>query len=352
MIGNGLVSTWKRMETGNLKFDRKRSRVKFCPCGKSNLDGKFVPYQGYDDKGYCHACGETFLPELENKTVSSFHALRKQETPTSYISHEIFKKSLSGYENNAFAQFLIDRFGDSGLKVIGKYFVGTTKSGGTTFWQIDKTGKIRSGKIIQYDQMTGKRLKNIAPSWVHSAMRLDDYNLKQCLFGEHLLRGNAKQCAIVESEKTACISSIYFPEMVWLACGGLDGLSTSKMQVLTGRPVILFPDLDGFGLWTQRAKELEPMLQISVSDLLESKATPEERNNKLDIADYLLRFKPEDFHKKKDYYVDTLRDGRTILMHPEGYPADWNVETPLQKLIKKNPLVAELVRRFDLQVLN
>ena len=27
-----------------LKFDKKRNRVKFCPCGKDNKDGKFVPY--------------------------------------------------------------------------------------------------------------------------------------------------------------------------------------------------------------------------------------------------------------------------------------------------------------------
>ncbi|MBT4969895.1 MAG: hypothetical protein HOM80_12890, partial [Bacteroidetes bacterium] len=47
-----------------LELDKKRFRVKNCPCGKSNKDGKFVPYIGYEDKGYCHSCGETFLPDL------------------------------------------------------------------------------------------------------------------------------------------------------------------------------------------------------------------------------------------------------------------------------------------------
>ena len=47
-----------------LELDKKRFRVKHCPCGKDNKDGKFVPYVGHENKGYCHSCGETFLPEL------------------------------------------------------------------------------------------------------------------------------------------------------------------------------------------------------------------------------------------------------------------------------------------------
>ena len=36
-------------------------------------------------------------------------------------------------------------------------------------------------------------------SWVHTELNLVDYNLKQCLFGEHLLSDNpAKPIAIVE----------------------------------------------------------------------------------------------------------------------------------------------------------
>ena len=44
-------------------FEKRRQVVKHCPCGKSNKDGKFVPYIEYENKGYCHGCGETFLPE-------------------------------------------------------------------------------------------------------------------------------------------------------------------------------------------------------------------------------------------------------------------------------------------------
>jgi len=46
---------------------------------------------------------------------------------------------------------------------------------------------------------------------VHSILEIPKYNLKQCLFGLHLLNENLKQVAIVESEKTALIMSIEFP---------------------------------------------------------------------------------------------------------------------------------------------
>lgn len=308
----------------DLKFDRKRSRVKTCPCGKSNRDGKFTPYVGHDDKGYCHSCEKTFLPESE-KEITPF--VLKAEPSTSYISFEIFKASLSGYDNNVFVQFLHETFGtDRTNEIVTKYFIGSTKTSACIFWQIDSHGRIRSGKVMQYDS-SGHRLKHVSPVWAHTKLSLNAYNLKQCLFGAHLLKGNSKPVAVVESEKTACIASLYFPEFLWLACGGKDGLKSDKMTVLKGHRVILFPDVQGFEQWTARATELAPMLDIKVSDLLERKATEEERTGKLDLADYLLRFKVEDFVKPSGPYYETFLE-EEILMHPAGFPMSWDI--PMQ----------------------
>ena len=40
-----------------------------------------------------------------------------------------------------------------------------------------------------YNSETGKRIKEPYNhvTWVHSVLHKDDYNLKQCFFGEHLL---------------------------------------------------------------------------------------------------------------------------------------------------------------------
>jgi hypothetical protein len=43
-----------------------------------------------------------------------------------------------------------------------------------------------------YNANTGKRIKepfNHA-TWVHSVLKLPEFNLQQCFFGEHLLQGN------------------------------------------------------------------------------------------------------------------------------------------------------------------
>lgn len=337
------------MNTEDLKFDKKRTRVKTCPCGKSNRDGKFVPYKDYEDKGYCHSCCQTFLPQVE-RIEKPF--VIHPEPPTSFISKDLFKASLKAYEQNSFAQFLVTRFGVKETeRAIAKYFIGSTKDGGTVFWQLDNSRNIRSGKIIHYDATTGRRVKDMPPTWIHTEVKLEGYNLKQCLFGAHLLRGNTKPVAIVESEKTAIIASVYFPDKIWLASGGKNGLQTAKMEALKGHTVTLFPDLDGFEIWTQRADELSPMLNIRVSRLLEDNATQSDREGKLDLADYLLRFTLRDFSKQPEAEYDLAGN----LIDPVlGYPVSWNIQTmsPLEKMTTKYPAVAELIKRLDLTQLN
>ncbi len=71
--------------------------------------------------------------------------------------------------------------------------------------------------------------------------------MKQCLFGEHLLAdssSSAKTVAIVESEKTALVATLFIPDFIWLATGGMhECFNSEAMQVLQGREVILFPDI-------------------------------------------------------------------------------------------------------------
>lgn len=144
-----------------------------------------------------------------------------------------------------------------------------------------------------YYSDSGKRVKQPFNhiSWVHSVMKIPDFELKQCFFGEHLLtREPLQPVGIVESEKTAIIASGYLPEMIWLAAGNKEGLSLDKCKVLAGRKVALFPDLNAFELWSKKAMVLSSLAMVKVSDLLESKATPEEKQRGLDLADYLVQF--------------------------------------------------------------
>lgn len=354
-------------------LDKRRYQVKQCPCGKSNKDGKFVPFRGLEDRGYCHSCGlfynvakhtcpgcrkekafSKYIDSENRQTFSNAHvgkclycsyhytpeqyfednkddkqqgkpkqnlkkpdiflhykkaesnrfATDKKEPPelqpvksepVSFIPVKAFKQSLKHHTENNLIQFLYRHFESeitSGL--ISRYFIGTSKhwNGATVFWQIDRAGKIRTGKIMLYNPDTGKRSKeqHHTPAWVHKALKLPEFSLQQCFFGEHLLQGNTKPLAIVESEKTALIASVYLPRFLWLACGSLTGLNETKCAALQGQKVVLFPDLKALDKWQHKTKELSNLTCFTVSDLLERKATQSEKEQGLDLADYLLRF--------------------------------------------------------------
>lgn len=218
-----------------------------------------------------------------------------QPKPVSFIPDEVFKASLKAHETNHFVQFLINLFGvEVASQLVSRYFIATSKhwNGATVFWQIDTQGKIRTGKIMLYNPTTGKRVKEPFShiNWVHSLLKQPEFDLVQCLFGEHLLIDKTKPVSIVESEKTAVIASVYLPQFIWLAVGSLNNLNAEKCSILKGRTVTLFPDLNGFDKWSSKAKELSHLAIFTVSDLLERKATEAEKKQGFDLADYLIKF--------------------------------------------------------------
>lgn len=225
-----------------------------------------------------------------------------QPKPVSFIPVEVFKASLNptAFEMNHFVKFLIDLFGVKvASELVSRYFIATSKhwNGATVFWQIDTQGKVRTGKIMLYSPTTGKRVKEPFNhiNWVHKALKQPEFELRQCLFGEHLLIDKTKPVAIVESEKTAVIASVYLPQFIWLAVGSLTNLNAEKCSILKGRTVTLFPDLNGFDKWSSKAKELSHLANFTVSDLLERKATEAERKQGFDLADYLTKFNYKEF---------------------------------------------------------
>lgn len=122
-------------------------------------------------------------------------------------------------------------------------------------------------------------------------MKIPGYHLVQCLFGEHLLplKPNAP-VALVESEKTAIIMTNYMPDLLWLATGGKDGcFNENAVRVLQGRTVILIPDLGAWEHWQMKSRMLLPICKsVKFSDVIEKIATDEQREEGLDIADFVL----------------------------------------------------------------
>lgn len=283
-------------------------------CSRESKCGyHYAPKQYFQDNNIPSAKSRS-KPYVRVKVIIS------TQKPVSFISTEIFKASLTNLENNHFVSFLIHRFGvEITNEVVSKYFIGTSKhwDGATVFWQIDALGKVRTGKIMLYNPTTARRVKEPFNhiNWVHKVLEQSQFELRQCLFGEHLLLDKTKPVAIVESEKTAVIASIYLPQFIWLAVGSLTNLNVEKCSVLKGRTAILFPDLRGYEKWKKKAKELSLIARFSISDLLERKATEIEKEEGLDLADYLVK------RDHKDFFVlpsDPLVQQKHIVTQPVG----------------------------------
>ena len=332
-----------------------------CPeCGRKACFTRYIDEAGEisfpDNVGICdhiNSCGYHYTPKeylRDNPTVKEklneqernggtpivAKALAKpqpeQEPRISFLPSDWVEQSMRRYDINPLYRYFTKVAGKEDTdRLFRLYRVGTSRmwGGAAVFWQTDRDGNVRAGKIMGYDAETGHRVKEPfnQVSWVHSVRKLPDFRMKQCLFGEHLLSDNsaamsAKPVAIVESEKTALVAAHFIPDFIWLATGGIHGCFNGEaMQVLDGREVILFPDLKATEEWRQRLPMLESVCRrATCSDLLERIATNEQRSLGLDIADFLL-----------------MEDTPQMI---------------LQQMIERNPVLQSLIDAFGLELID
>ena len=100
--------------------------------------------------------------------------------------------------------------------------------------------------------------------------------------------------AVVESERSAVILSEVLPEYIWMASVYPMNLNVRTLQPLCGRRVVLFPPTDETGetflAWVEVADQARRMLHldVSVSTVLEERATEEQKRRKIDLIGFLF----------------------------------------------------------------
>jgi hypothetical protein len=331
-------------------------------CPACNSKGVFVRYQTENgeylsnDVGRCNReskCGYHKKPKehfAENPQNSSgdFKKSKKKTAPSygfadkepfanlpkvnkpDFIPFEQFKLTLGSYERNNFVKFLLNLFPDCSEEiqnVFKMYFVGTYEDY-TCFPQIDRQMCICKAKLIKFNPATGRRLKGeFDTSSLKTKLKLkEDFNYKQIFFGEHLLpKYPDKPVAIVESEKSAIIGSLCFPAFIWLATGSKQWLKVERLQRLSNRQVILYPDADGFDQWKAVATDAQRQgSTIKVSNLIESHATSEQKANGYDLADYLINQQKE---------INQTNSKLEAVLNDESLFADFNLILDEQKAI-------------------
>ena len=288
-----------------------------CPqCGRKRCFARYIDEQGQivfpDNVGRCdheQSCGYHYSPSdyfKDNPDANCnddwryktpIKECRKEKPLPTFIENKLMEQTLHGYSVNPLYRYISMVFDkEETERLFALYKVGTSKKwgGSTIFWQIDVNGNVRTGKIMKYDDKTGHRIKepHSQVTWVHSELKLPDFTLRQCFFGEHLLtdKTTTKTVAIVESEKTAIIATHFISDFVWLATGGMNGcFNKDAVEVLSGREVVLVPDLGATDKWKSKLPLLQSICkQVLVSNILEDNATDEQKVNGLDIADFLL----------------------------------------------------------------
>lgn len=270
---------------------RKGSKKDICPnCGKK----RFVPYVLASDGvtpagaeyGRCdreQSCGYQRYPEHTKTMVVAVPQQVQQKEMLRYVG------KLNDTPPVPFHLWMSEvlTFTDA-LVAINDYHIDGIDDK-VIWWQIDRDGVTRTGKLMKY-LANGHRDKsdNFPVTWAHKHRRLKDKfkgeELKQCLFGEHLLaKYPDKPVALVESEKTAVILSRIYPDHIWLATGGSQGIkSDERLTPLRGRKVLLIPDNGQYWNWKRIADKYEWM----ITDALEKDA-PFEGADVLDIIELL-----------------------------------------------------------------
>ena len=334
------------------KYKGRSSRYTCPKCGRPHCFTRYIDtWTGQylaDDVGMCdhkNNCGYHKPPrEYFKERGSGYHFEYRQSNPlnrstespkekeTDFIPMRIIEDfEKLDKKKNILKEFLSTLVSPSDLqRGFSAYHIGTTKNGETVFPQIDMQGRCRTAKIMAYDE-NGHRIKDKIDriDWLHARimkkkrLKPSEWNLKQCLFGEHLLSSRPDDVVcLVESEKTAIICALAYPECLWLACGGKQNLKPEMCQALEGRNVLLFPDADAVADWEERSKLLSFCRKTKMVRWYKHEA----EDSKRDIADAILEQHPKE---AQDKVQETPQE--KIKLTTIGDICQWTSEAGIEK---------------------
>ena len=198
-----------------------------CPnCGDRRSFAYYVDEQGtplHPSVGRCNhesGCGYHYTPKQYFQEHPECHTAKdfsfggqRMKQPTKqpslpltvcYIPTNYVEKSQSVHSNffRFLSTLLTAYYGSKAREVLTRlleeYRLGATRDEAVIFWQIDRNDKVRTGKVMHYNPEDGHRIKRgltSAVNWIHSILKKqqvlpEEWQLSQCLFGEHLLKSN------------------------------------------------------------------------------------------------------------------------------------------------------------------
>jgi|GEM_PF-7112039 len=286
-------------------------------CGAGGDAIKFV--MDYEKKNFVEAveliAGITGInierTEKTQRTQPKPIKRKPQPAPFHTIPLSLIDTSTPDIAANSLTAQIAEIVGEDVVKdVLLEYRISLADDGFINYPQIDKTGKYRTGKSIQYKD--GHRTGYF--KWTHNKLMTEGelpakFNYKQCFTGEHLI--NTKPVAIVEGQSTMLFMASlgraalkyqiqqlqYFSSFTWIATGGVDGIGWKDEQVfkaLAGKDVVLFPDAGFYDQWVTDAELMtEYGIKIQVLQLIENKYNNNLLKYNQDLRDWFMLFADE-----------------------------------------------------------
>lgn len=250
---------------------RKGGKKERCPqCGKM----RFVPFvltadpsvKAGPEYGRCdreQSCGYFRYPGGEVKADTDRELTPEPPKEPILIPLEFIRINTDNSLYNAYQNYINHIWL---MSVMTCYKIGRGSHGECIYPQFDGE-YIRTAKAILYGR-DGHRVKvedgGLPVWWMHKSPTVAKYTagkeLKQCLFGQHLLsRYPNARVYVVEAEKTAVMmaatDSKPMKERIWLACGGSQMLKGAiDLMPLMGRDVTLVPDDGQYWNWRRTAE--------------------------------------------------------------------------------------------------
>lgn len=320
------------------RYSLDKSSKKFlCPnCHKKS----FVRYidnerNNYVEENFGRCDRETnckyHLAPKHNGTIATFEK-PPIKVKASTLNPELLIASKKHFTQNHFVKFLRMFFSyDEIESVIEKYFIGTSShwKGATVFYQINDHNEVMAGKVMLYDANSGSRIKKPFNhvTWTHILLKIDRFNLKQCLFGLHLKNANTcKTIAITEAEKTAVMMSLLLPEYTWMSTGGKRNLKRELLLPIKEFNIVVYPDKSEFEDWNKITVALQKEgFKIRCSRFIEDLDVP----TGADLADIYLDT------RNKTFQIPVQKKKSTV-------------EIEVQRLAEINPEILTLISVFDL----
>lgn len=273
---------------------QKGSKHIICPnCGKKtfkpyvdSVTGEVVNPAKWGRCERISACQYHQYPKIKENDIESSHYVPERvfiaPKPIDFVDKEIVEATFNQYKTNVFYMWLVKLFGaEVADNLRTDYNIGTAKGNGVIFWQEDRNGNVRTGKVMYYHP-NGKRIKERNSWFLHSRIK-EDFNYRQCFFGLHLTTPD-KPVALCESEKTAILMSVFMPEYTWVASGGSEMLNLQRLNELP-RLDMVFADHGQLNKWEHKTRHFNREMDVTVEQAVQSGILPDGA----DILDLMLK---------------------------------------------------------------